>query len=95
MAEGEHGGVKREHYLSMREQGRAAREHGEAEGEHIDETVVSGRAKRRHLSQRPITCWPGFGDTIHIYVFCSFSFFCFSINIISSRKVNTNVLIQL
>ena len=32
------------------------REHGGAEGEHIDETVVSGGAKRRHLSQRPNIC---------------------------------------
>jgi len=48
----------------MREQGRAAREHGGAEGEQMDETVFSGGAKRRHLSQRAVTCWPGFGDTI-------------------------------
>lgn len=27
------------------------REHGGGEGEHIDETVISGGAKRRHLSQ--------------------------------------------
>ncbi len=60
MAEGEHGGA-------MREQGRAAREHGGAEGEQMDETVFSGGAKRRHLSQRAVTCWPGFGDTIYIY----------------------------
>ena len=55
MAEGEHEG--------------AAREHGRAEGEHIDETVVSGGAKRRHLSQLAVTCWPGFGETIYIYIF--------------------------
>ena len=68
MAEGEHGGAEREHEGAMREQGRAAREHGGAEGEHIDETGVSGGAKRRLLSQRPITCWPGFGDAIYIYI---------------------------
>ena len=67
MAEGEHGGVKREHEEAKREQGRAAREHGGAEGEHIDETGVSGGAKRRHLSQRPVTCWLRFGETIYIY----------------------------
>jgi len=50
VAEGEYGGVEREHGGAMREQGRAAREHGGAEGEHINETVVSGGAKRRHLS---------------------------------------------
>ena len=48
MAAGEHGGA-------MREQGRAVREHAGAEGEHIDEMVVSGGAKRRHLSQQRIT----------------------------------------
>jgi len=53
VAKGEHGG--------------AAREHRGAEREHIDEIGVSGGAKRRHLSQRAVTCWPGFGDTIYIY----------------------------
>ncbi len=67
MAEGEHGGAEREHKGATREQGRATREHGGAEGEHIDETVVSGGAKRRHLSQPAVTCWPGFGDTIYTY----------------------------
>jgi len=51
----------------MREQGRAAREHGRAEREQKDETGSSGGAKRRHLSQPAVTCWPGFGDTIYIY----------------------------
>ena len=51
----------------MRELRRAAREHGGAEGEHIDETVISGGAKRRHLSQPTVTCWPGFGETVYIY----------------------------
>ncbi len=27
----------------------------------MDETVVSGGAKRRHLSQRLVTCWPQLG----------------------------------
>ena len=57
MAKGEHGGVEREHKGVMRE-------HGGAEGEHIDETGVSGGAKRRGLSQRLVTCWHRFGDTI-------------------------------
>lgn len=69
MAEGEHGGAETEHKGATREQGRAAREHGGAEGEHIDETGVSGGAKRRHLSQPSITCWLGFGDTIYIYIY--------------------------
>ena len=50
----------------MREQGRASREHRGAKGEHIDETGVSGGAKRRHLSQRSVTCWHRFGDVIYI-----------------------------
>ena len=52
----------------MGEQGRAAREHGEAEAEHIDETGVSGRAKRRHLSQRTdyVLAWVR-GCYIYIY----------------------------
>ena len=37
---------------------------GEQEGEHIDEIGVSGGAKRRHLSQPSVTCWPGFGEVI-------------------------------
>ena len=69
MAEGEHGGAEREHGGAAREQGRAAREHGGAEGEHIDETVVSGGAKRRRLSQPAVTCWPQFGVAIYIYTF--------------------------
>ncbi len=68
MAEGEHGGATREQGRAMREQRRAAREHGGAEGEHIDETVDSGGAKRRHLSQPAVTCWPGFGESIYIYI---------------------------
>ena len=50
----------------MREQGRAARAHGGAEGEQIDETVFSGGATRRGLSQRTVSCWHGFGDAIYI-----------------------------
>ena len=61
MAEGEHGGA-------AREQERATREHGRAMREHIDETGLSGGAKRRHLSQQTVTCWPGFGETIYIYI---------------------------
>jgi hypothetical protein len=45
------------------------REHERAEGEHIDETGVSGGAKRRGLSQQAVTCWPGFGETIYIYIY--------------------------
>ena len=61
MAEGEHEGASREH-------GRIAREQGRAVGEQMDETVVSAGAKRRRLSQRQVTCWPGFGESIYIYI---------------------------
>ena len=44
----------------------AWREQEGAKGEHIDETGVSGGAKRRHLSQRTVTYWLGFGDAIYI-----------------------------
>jgi len=53
VAEGEHGGA-------TSEQGRAAREYRH-------EIVFSARAKRRHLSQRPVSCCHGFGDTIYDY----------------------------
>lgn len=56
----------------MREQGRAAREYRGAEGEHIAETGVGGGAKRRHLSQRTVTCWLRFGDVIYIYILSAF-----------------------
>jgi hypothetical protein len=53
---------------------RATSEHEGAEGElegatreHIDETDVSGGAKRRGLSQRTVTCCVQFGDTLYIY----------------------------
>ena len=36
--------------------------------EHIDEMGFSGGAERRGLSQREITCWPQFGETICIYI---------------------------
>ncbi len=76
-ATSEHG----EHRGSMREHERAAKEHGGAEGEygraikehkgvwkeHIEETGVSGGAKRRGLYQWPVTCWPQIGDIIYIY----------------------------
>ena len=52
----------------MREQRRASREHEGVKGEHIDETGVSGGAKRRYLSQRTVTCWLRFGDAIYIYI---------------------------
>jgi len=35
----------------------------------MDETVVSGGAKRRGLSQPAVTCWPRFGDTIYEYTY--------------------------
>jgi len=76
VAEGEHGGAEREYKGATREQRRAVREYGGAEGEHrgaerehIDEMGVSGRAKRRHLSQPAVTCWPGFGEVIYIYIY--------------------------
>ena len=60
VAEGEHERAQREH-------GRAQREHEGAGREHVDETGLSGGAKRRGLSQRPVTCWPGFGDATYKY----------------------------
>ena len=34
----------------------------------MDATGLSARAKRRGLSQRPVRCWPGFGENIdYIY----------------------------
>jgi len=66
VAKKEHERAMREHEGAMREQRRAAREHGGAEREHIDEMGVSEKAKRRHLSQLAVTCWPGFGETIYI-----------------------------
>ena len=54
----EHGGAGGEHE-------RAAREHEEAVREQMNKTCLTGGAKRRDLSQRPITCWPEFD--IYIY----------------------------
>ena len=65
-AEGEHGGAVREYRKAMREQGRAGGEYRGVEGEHINEMGVSAGAKRRHLSQRLVTCWPGFEETLYI-----------------------------
>lgn len=59
MAEGEHEGA-------AREDGRAGREQKRAVGEPVDETVVSVGVKRRRLSQRRVTCWPGFGESVYI-----------------------------
>ena len=50
---------------------RAIREYERAEGEHINETGVSGGAKRRHLSQQAVTCWLRFGEIIYIYIYVS------------------------
>jgi len=72
VAEGEYGGAAREYGRAKREYGRAEGEHGRAEGEHINETGVSAGAKRRHLSQQSVTCWPGFGETIYIYSILEF-----------------------
>ena len=69
VAEEEHKGAEREQRRAAREQGIAARDHGRAEGEHIDELGFSGAAKRLHLSQPAVTCWPQFGDFIHIQIY--------------------------
>ncbi len=60
-------GVKREYKRVEGEYRRVEGEHRRVEGEHINETGVSGGAKRRYLSQQSVTCWPGFGETIYIY----------------------------
>ena len=60
----EHGGAIREQGIAVREHGGATREHGAATREHTDETGLSARAEQRGLSQRGVTCWPQFGDTM-------------------------------
>jgi len=74
VAKREHEEAAREQKKAIREQRKAAREHREAEREHIDETGVSGRAKRRPLSQRAVSCWSGFGDAIYIYIHNTMTF---------------------
>ena len=77
MAEGEHERASSEHGGAASEHERAQREHKGATREHIDETGLSGRAKRRGLSQRRVTCLPGFGETIYIYIYISIDYgFC-------------------
>ncbi len=55
-----------------REQGRAAIEQGRATREQGGSSEGAegsrGGAKRRHLSQLAVTCWPRFGETIYIYI---------------------------
>ena len=53
----------------MGEQGGSRREQRRVVGEQMDETVVSAGAKRRRLSQRGVTCWPQFGESIYIYTY--------------------------
>lgn len=66
MAKGEHGGAASEHEGAEGEHEGASREHGRAEGEHVDETGLSGGAKRRGVSQQRVTCYPQFGAYIYI-----------------------------
>ncbi len=40
----------------------------------MDETVVSGGAKRRHLSQRLVTCWPQLGYILYIGIYSILKF---------------------
>ena len=42
---------------------------GGASRKHVEETGLSEGAKRRHLSQRLVTCWPGFEEVINIYIY--------------------------
>ena len=62
-----------EHKRAQREQRGADGEHeGEHEGatrEHIDETGVSGGAKRRDLNQQSVTCCPQVGAYTYNYIF--------------------------
>ena len=53
----------------MGEQRESRREQGRAVGEQVHETVVSAGAKRRRLSQLQVTGWPGFGESIYIYIY--------------------------
>ena len=64
MAEGEHRGVASEHEGAEEEHKGALREHGRAEEEYVDKTGLSGRAKRRGLSQQAIMCCSRFGAYI-------------------------------
>lgn len=47
-------------------------EHAGAEGEQIYETVNSAGAKRRGMSQHPVTGCPRFGASIYIYIYFLF-----------------------
>ena len=60
--------AKGEHERAVREHGGAGGEHEGATREHMDETGLSGRAKRRDLSQRLFTYWPQLGAYIYIYI---------------------------
>ena len=64
----EHRGAGGEHERAQREHGRATREHEGASREHLDETGLSGKAKRRGLNQHQITYCPQFGVYIYIYI---------------------------
>ena len=61
-------GSTREQRGRMGEQRGSRGEQGRAVGEPVHETVVSAGAKRRRVSQRQVTCWPGFGESIYIYI---------------------------
>ena len=64
VADGEHKGVVSEHEGAEKEHKGALRKHERAEKEYVDETGLSGRTKRRGLSQQTITCCFRFGAYI-------------------------------
>jgi hypothetical protein len=71
VTEKKHEKAKREHREAKREHEKATREHERAEEEHMNEMSFSAEAKRRHLSQSAVTCWPRF-ETIYIYILYTF-----------------------
>ena len=66
---GEHRGSRGEYKGAQREHERASREQEGAPREHLAQTGVGAGAGRRGLSQRAVTCWPGFGETLYIYTY--------------------------
>jgi len=69
VTEKKHKKAARKHREATRKQKRAVREHERASRKQMNETVLSGGAKRQGLSQPVVTCWPGFGETIYIYIY--------------------------
>ena len=61
--------AKKEHERAQRKYERALRKHKRASKEQMIKTGSSARAKRRRLSQQAVLCWPGFGETVYLYIY--------------------------